>query len=431
MSRLLLLGEGRFAAGDESLSPGVAQRAWRLGWELAGAGHQVCVADCSVPYGAPMHAEHLSGGGYDIVVWTPADSGGRNFDQLNSSFQPQAIIAVGGKAALFACRTCAELPLWVDLPENILELAQVRADEDEFGADYLHAKRENLLVVLRRADVFSCLSDAQGYALIGQLGLAGRINRHTVEYSFLYGIPVLAPRGLQDVRREPCRPPAISIEDLAVAFAPHWSPNPDLETLAAALAWATEQNPRIVLVVLTTDSLSEDRNHVAALEAACARPGHAVRRQLVMVPDGRQEAQVLAGCDLAICPDRLSYEAVMAARAWVVGALGLGVPVVVTRGSAFAEMVERSGSGYCVPMDSPRALADVIVHAAVHRQALVEMGTRGRALVESLPLPTQALAPLFRWAETPWHAPDWGTAYTNAGSNALPAGGLRAAGGVR
>jgi glycosyltransferase involved in cell wall biosynthesis len=62
--------------------------------------------------------------------------------------------------------------------------------------------------------------------------------------------------------------------------------------------------------------------------------------------------------------------------------MALNLPVVASDVPLYSEVVEEEGCGICVDPDDPISLADALERLLTHQEEAVQMGRRGRALVE-------------------------------------------------
>jgi len=103
-------------------------------------------------------------------------------------FNPVCIVGV----TTYPCSMVAELnlgiPFWADLYGSVMAEAQSKAFlYQNDGYLYYFLKQEEK--VLNTADIFSVVSEAQGFSLVGELGLSGRLSKNTMGYRLVRVIP--------------------------------------------------------------------------------------------------------------------------------------------------------------------------------------------------------------------------------------------------
>ena len=122
--------------------------------------------------------------------------------QLPASKQkwlPEKIDAVVGTSSIQPCATAAlfsasrGIPFWADIfgdpVAEIQSKAQLSREDHDANAGQYHHVWKLLLQTLLQGDRFSTLGERQRFALIGQLGTAGRLNRLTSGLDFVHAIP--------------------------------------------------------------------------------------------------------------------------------------------------------------------------------------------------------------------------------------------------
>jgi glycosyltransferase involved in cell wall biosynthesis len=108
--------------------------------------------------------------------------------KIHDDFSPEVIISVNTYPSYIASLIKSKAPLWADLNGWIMAEAQAQAYKLDSN-DYLphHYKMER--IVIKRADKFSTVSEAQKFALLGELALMGRLNNESFNYQFAHYIP--------------------------------------------------------------------------------------------------------------------------------------------------------------------------------------------------------------------------------------------------
>jgi len=140
------------------------------------------------------------------------------------------------------------VPFWADLFGHVMAEAQARAYIDE-NDDCLFHYWNSEYNIISNADIFSCVSSRQQYALIGELGAIGRLNKYASGYDFTNIIPCGLPpveyrhtknvfRGRENIRKE----------DFVVLWTGGYNTWTDVDTLFKGLTGAMKENPKIRFV---------------------------------------------------------------------------------------------------------------------------------------------------------------------------------------
>ncbi|OGJ41903.1 hypothetical protein A3B60_02060 [Candidatus Peregrinibacteria bacterium RIFCSPLOWO2_01_FULL_39_12] len=108
--------------------------------------------------------------------------------KIHDDFSPEVIISVNTYPSYIASLIKSKSPLWSDLNGWIMAEAQAQAyklDSNDYLSHYYKMER----IVIKRADKFSTVSEAQKFALLGELALMGRLNNESFNYQFAHHIP--------------------------------------------------------------------------------------------------------------------------------------------------------------------------------------------------------------------------------------------------
>ncbi len=296
-----------------------------------------------------------------------------------------------GRAAVL---TAGQLPVWADLPgDPFAELqAAVLAGEAEVAGARAAATRAAALAVLGRADAISTISEAQRAAVLGQLGLLGRLEGEPWRER-AFSVPVawgFAPRIAPRVRGPE--------EPLVVALAGSFNTWLDDQTLARGLERALAGSGR-VRVIVAGGAVEGHASRGWARFQAWAE----TRRDRVSLLGWAPEARVheaLAGAHLGLCLDRPSHEPALGSRTRLLLFAQLGLLGVATPLSPLARELEALGALVAVPPADPEALAEVILEEA---RAPRDRGPLAHAqeILAARHDPDRLAAPLLAWVADP------------------------------
>jgi glycosyltransferase involved in cell wall biosynthesis len=113
----------------------------------------------------------------------------------------------------------------------------------------------------------------------------------------------------------------------------------------------------------------------------------------------------LLEADLGVSTHGIHLETALAFRTRILDYLWAGLPMVVTAGDSFAELVEQERLGEVVPADDVHALAGALERMLFDADAARAAAGRIRSVRERFFWP-RALAPLIDYVKAPWPAPD-------------------------
>jgi glycosyltransferase involved in cell wall biosynthesis len=114
--------------------------------------------------------------------------------------------------------------------------------------------------------------------------------------------------------------------------------------------------------------------------------------------------------DVAVCADRLCYEASLGSRTRALDWLRAGLPCVLSAHTEVAAAIAAHGAGLTYAPGDSADLARCLRWCLTHRAALKPMGEVGQRLLQQHYNYESTAAPLLRWAAAPTRAPDSGHA---------------------
>lgn len=270
---------------------------------------------------------------------------------------------------------------------------------------------------LARGDFFLCASERQRQFYLGQLAALGRINPANYENDpDLDRLIAVVPFGLPEEFPAPSRPALRGAVDgmdesskilLWSGGLYNWF---DPATLIRAVAGVAERHPDVRLFFQGT------------------KHPHPGVPEMKVVGDSRRLARELGVLDRAVFfndswveyADRHNYlreadagvsthfshvETTFSFRTRILDYLWAGLPMVVTEGDHFAEVVEREGLGVVVPATDVAAL-EIAIERVLFDDAFATAARENIARVRAEYRWSEVLAPLVEFAESPSHAAD-------------------------
>ncbi len=324
---------------------------------------------------------------------------------------PAPVDAVIGTASAQPCATAAALaaavqvPLWVDVFGDPFAEIQSKAElcpaEKEANDTRCHHVWKLMIGALLQGDRFSALSGRQRHALIGQLGAAGRLNRHTSGLDFVHAIPF----GLFPADAPPYQPP-VPAEAFTVMWCGSFNTWMDVDSLVGGIAGAVVREPRLRVRVAggKIPNYNEDAydQFVAGIRSAGVE--HAVEfagwQPLSEIP------ALMASCDAGLSIDRYTYEAVLGSRTRIVQFLAAGRPVISTNVAEIAGECARAGLLVPFELGDPGSLSGALCGAAARADEMRALAPRAREFAMEHCGGRRLGAPLAEWIRNPAFAPD-------------------------
>lgn len=317
---------------------------------------------------------------------------------------------------LDACPQAIVMDLYDPFQLETLEVDRYRTDSERWAA--LDRARAELDAQLRRGDLFLCASARQRDLWLGALAAAGRVNPATYDADPSLGaLLTVVPFGLAD---EPPTRGAPAIKGVVPGIGEHdrvilWGGGVynwfDPLTLVRAVAALHAVDPRVRLFFLGMAHPNPDVPEMAvatqtrALADELGLTGSVVFFNEQWVPYERR-GDYLLDADVGVSCHFPHVETEFSFRTRILDYLWAGLPVVCTRGDAFAALVDTHGAGRTVPAADVDALVEALA-AALDEEQATGFRTASRELAVSFRW-SRVLAPLVSFCQAPTRAADHG-----------------------
>lgn len=311
---------------------------------------------------------------------------------IRREFEPTAIVTAGPFLPMaLGAAVVGDEPLWVDVPGDPMAEAQARAAAD-VDDDVLRAWRDVYIAGLKRGDAFSVIGARQRAALLGALGLSGRLVGAGLGDPLVRVVPGSvepsawagdAPAGLD-------LPP----DAVVLLFSGGWNTWLDVEALTQGVLGALDARTDLHFVATGGGISGHHDGAYASFQAAVAASPHAERVHLLGWVDAARLASIHRAAHVAVCVDRPCHEAELGARTRLLDAVHHGLQIAST---VACEQVEalRGREGFTeLPQGDGAGVATAL--------AGVTAGSVDWDGDHSIQATTAALV---RWAEAPTRAP--------------------------
>lgn len=333
--------------------------------------------------------------------------------ELIRAFDPDLLAGAGTLLpSATACAVAGARPVWADLFGDPLAEIQAKADllAGAFSLDeHLHVWRL-MIEVLARADAFSTVSRRQADALLGQLGLTGRLGDPLPP---IHPIPCslesldLAEDGPAAENPSPADRPRWLAgqglpEDARVALCSGgFNAWVDPLTLVRGMESAMDQEPRLHLVA-TGGELPGYLGKVYEEFKSLARASrHAARiHPLGWLPLVEANAWMNIA-DLGLLVDRPCAETRLGARNRLLYYAATGCPVLASRGTEVVADMESAQSLKAFPPADAGSMAAAVIHLLRDPQAARTLGERGFTFCQFHYLFAVTAAPFLKFIANP------------------------------
>jgi glycosyltransferase involved in cell wall biosynthesis len=271
---------------------------------------------------------------------------------------------------------------------------------------------------LQRADFLVCASDRQRLFYLGQLAALGRINPANYEDDpDLNGLIDVVPFGLRpefpahdrDVLKGVL--PGIGRKDKVLLWGGGLYSWFDPITLIRAVAALAERRPEVKLFFQGTK-----HPHPGVPEMAIVEESRTVARDLGVLDSAvffndvwvefSDRHNYLSEADAGVSTHFAHLETTMSFRTRILDYLWAGLPMVVTDGDYFAEIIERENLGIVVPAGDPAALAAALERILFDTKYIATVRTNIARVRQDFYW-DRVLEPLVAFVRKARHAPDF------------------------
>jgi glycosyltransferase involved in cell wall biosynthesis len=409
MSRLLILGVSPLPFEITTRSFGPGTRTWQITKPLLDDGHEVHLVAMRIPNtypdDSPPEIVRRDGRLTYASVTDELYFRSAYVRDAYTTFHPEAVIYAHGSVSYDEGLVNPEVPLWIDLCGHVMAEAQAKADvyRDDFYLEYFFDRVTRAVI---HGDRFSTVSDAQAWAVIGELGLAGRLNSMTNGHELVHTIPC----GVEERDYHHDRTVLRGVDVERDAFVVLWSGGfntwTDIDTMFNGLIRAMERDGSIRFVATGGQIDGHDEityPRFVEMVGSSPHPDRFVLKGWLprdLVPNYYFEADVGINCEKDI------YEVRLGSKHRILDWSRAALPVISTRVTELSEKLEHEQVAFvCVPGD-PVALSEVILEASRRREELPKLGRRFRHTARRLYGFAQTTRELRRWATSPSFAPD-------------------------
>lgn len=396
---------------------GPAIRVWHMA-QLLSREHDVHVVTMAglEEVDAPFRTSHIPPG---------AD---RRFDALER--WADVIIFQGHAMAVFSAlkRTTKILVVDVYDPMHLEQLEQARGLGDAVWVKQVSDATSVMNEQLARGDFFLCASQRQRHFYLGQLAALGRVNPANYRGDpDLTGLIAVAPFGLD--AQPPLHDrdalkgvlPGIEREDKVLLWSGglyNWF---DPKTLIRAVAQLGSRRPGIKLFFQGTK-----HPHPGVPEMAVVAESRVLAASLGILGrsvffndswvDYADRQNYLMEADAGVSTHFAHVETTFSFRTRILDYLWAGIPIVVTEGDYFAELIERERLGVVVRAEDPEELAAALERVLWDQEFIAEVRENVARVREEF-FWERALAPLTDFLAQPHRAADRGGAFDDRSSS--------------
>ncbi|MDE2589182.1 MAG: hypothetical protein KGL95_05910, partial [Patescibacteria group bacterium] len=262
--------------------------------------------------------------------------------------------------------------------------------------------------VLDKADVFSVVSEAQGFSLVGELGLWGRLNKDTVGYRFVRVIP--ATGELEEFRhtKNVIRGILAKEDDFVVLYSGGYNTWTDTKTLFFGLEKAMSEDKNIVFVSTGGQIEGHDDVTYANFKNLVEKSNLKDRFHLCGWVPKEDVPNYYLEADLGINVDAFTYEAILGSRTRVLDWLRASLTFISTPLSEITNYLIENQLAYGFQPKNSNELAEKLLMIASNKSELSKRKSQLKEILAQEFTYEHTSKEFLNWIENPEHAPDYG-----------------------
>jgi glycosyltransferase involved in cell wall biosynthesis len=326
----------------------------------------------------------------------------------HDTLRPHCIVAATMLPSVRATDLHTEAPIWADLFGHVMAEGQAKAAvyEDDSVLEYYYDAECR---VLDKADVFSAISWSQQHAVVGELGLRGRLSKAAAGYDFVHRVP-LGVEGRSVVWAGPAfRGTTVPADAFVILWSGGYNTWCDVDTLFQGLESAMQQNPRIWFVSSGGELKVQDERTYQRFRAMVESSAHKDRFAFKGWLPTSALVNYYLEANVGINVDKDIYEVRLGTKSRIYEWLRAGLVPVTTRVCELSFQLQRDSLGLTFAPGRPGELAQALVEAAASPESLAAMSDRARTYAAMYLTPGRTAHALRKWVREPSPAPDRGS----------------------
>lgn len=418
MSHILLIGVGPLPFYRTEHLYGFGIRTWQFAKPILAAGHKVTLVTCE--FGSTREhsvrinyqtSPEIYGDIRHISLPQPLPKNINilltRIEDIIESKKPDAIVSAGSTiSSNLAASLSTNLPIWLDMFGDLFAEVQAKSafrdNQDEI--EFFH---RTLSKVLLRGDRFSVVSEIQRGTAIGQLGLLGRLNRHTLGEELVYTVPCALDGAVSPVKRTPIlRGKIVQESDFLILCSGGFNTWADVPTLFESIESAMDHNNKIHCIVTGGAITGHHEEGYNRFRSLISKSPYESRFHLMGWLPNEDVAQVTMECDLGINIDLPIYEALLGSRNRMLFWMQCGLPILTTVTTEISKILSETNLAYSVPTKNPKLTASKILEASQSKATRLKMATKAKRFAYDYFSFEETVKPLMQWVKKPERAKD-------------------------
>ena len=322
-----------------------------------------------------------------------------------SQFDPDCIVGVNTHPSSVAANFSIDIPFWADLNGSVMAEAQAKSyvyDDNKYLEHFFKMESK----VLGKADVFSVVSEPQGFSLVGELGIWGRLNKNSMGYRFVRVIPNTSENKKYKHTKNVIRNVLAKESDFVILYSGGYNTWTDVDTLFYGLQKAMEKNPKIVFV--STGGQIEGHDELTYKHFRDLVESSKFKDRfhfLGWVPNNDLPNYYLEA-DLAINSDKFCYEALLGARTRIMDWMRVPLTFISTPLSEITQYLIENNLAFGFNQGDSDDLSSKLIDIANNPEKLQKIKTKLEKTREDEFTSVHTFREFRGWLSNPQFSPD-------------------------
>jgi glycosyltransferase involved in cell wall biosynthesis len=331
---------------------------------------------------------------------------------LLKDFKPDAVIGCTfypsfiASKVLFIGENDIKVPFWADLFGHVMAEGQARAFIDGSDGCLFHYWNSEFNII-DFADIFSCVSKRQSYALIGELGAIGRLNMLTLGYEFTRVMPIGIPDEDFVYEKNVFRGKGnISEDDFVVLWAGGYNTWTDVDTLFNGLEIAMGKNPKIKFVSTGGEIPEQDVKTYPRFVKLISDSKYKDNFLMKGWIDGKDVPNYYFEADIGINIDKDIYEVKLGSKSRILDWMRAGLCVLSSNVCELTEIIEKEKIGFTFKPNDSQDLANKLLFLSENKNLLKKTSEKAKKYAKENFNFLKTAKPVLEWLDNPVFAPD-------------------------
>jgi len=320
-------------------------------------------------------------------------------------FNPSSIVGVTIYPASIAADLDMDIPFLADLYGSVMAEAQAKAHVFNDNSYLFHFFKMELKI-LSKADVFTTVSEAQGFSLIGELGILGRLTKESIGYRFVRVIPAVGENKKLEHTKNVIRGKLADDSNFVILYSGGYNTWTDVETLFYGLEKAMRKNPKIIFISTGGKIAGHDEYTYEKFTNLINSSEIKDRFHLLGWVPHEDLHNFYFESDLGINSDQYIYEALLGSRTRILDWMRASLTFISTPLSEITSYLVKKDLAYSFKHGNSDDLAEKLLFIASNKDKSEEKGKKLNKIYFEEFTHENAFKEFQNWIKNPQFSPD-------------------------